>query len=111
MGYFKKGQCWEVKDTNHTYRFYVISDQVGAYFDVRCYAISYLDASRDPLYNTGEIYTMHGATFKKIANLIISSGHTRTHTDGCVCVKCKELFPYAEPNQDDGSFKCYRCRS
>lgn len=32
-------------------------------------------------------------------------------SDGCTCEKCKELFPYAEPNQKDGSFKCYSCRT
>jgi hypothetical protein len=27
-----------------------------------------------------------------------------------VCSKCGEIYPYADPNQDDGSFKCYSCR-
>lgn len=31
-------------------------------------------------------------------------------SNGCVCSKCEELYPYAEPNRDDGSFKCYSCR-
>ncbi len=30
--------------------------------------------------------------------------------DGCICTKCHELFPYAEPNQPDGSLICYSCR-
>lgn len=30
--------------------------------------------------------------------------------DGCDCKKCKEIFPYAEPNQDDGTLICYSCR-
>lgn len=30
--------------------------------------------------------------------------------DGCDCKKCKEFYPYAEPNQDDGTLICYRCR-
>lgn len=31
--------------------------------------------------------------------------------DGCVCTKCRELFAYAEPNQKDGTFKCFSCRN
>lgn len=31
--------------------------------------------------------------------------------DGCDCKKCKEYYPYAEPNQDDGTLICYKCRS
>jgi hypothetical protein len=32
-----------------------------------------------------------------------SCGHT--------CTKCREFYPYAEVNQDDGSFKCWGCRN
>lgn len=34
----------------------------------------------------------------------------KKNTDGCVCKKCKELYPYAEPNQSDGTLICYGCR-
>lgn len=34
----------------------------------------------------------------------------KDHSDGCVCKKCQELFPYAEPNQEDGTLICYACR-
>jgi hypothetical protein len=30
--------------------------------------------------------------------------------DGCDCKKCKEYYPYAEPNQEDGTLICYACR-
>lgn len=30
--------------------------------------------------------------------------------EGCICIKCEEFNPYAEPNQIDGTFKCYSCR-
>lgn len=30
--------------------------------------------------------------------------------DGCECKNCKEFYPYAEPNQDDGTLICYGCR-
>jgi hypothetical protein len=26
------------------------------------------------------------------------------------CKQCQEIYPYAEPNQKDGTFKCYSCR-
>ena len=29
---------------------------------------------------------------------------------GCVCVKCKEYCKFAEPNMEDGTFKCYSCK-
>lgn len=31
-------------------------------------------------------------------------------SDGCHCKKCKEFYPYAEPNQEDGTLICYSCR-
>lgn len=31
--------------------------------------------------------------------------------DGCDCVKCKEFYPFAEPNQDDGTLICFSCRN
>ena|ERR1700679_2675106 len=35
----------------------------------------------------------------------------KKNSDGCNCKKCKEYFPYAEPNQEDGvSLICYACR-
>lgn len=29
---------------------------------------------------------------------------------GCNCTNCKDFFQYAEPNQEDGTFKCWGCR-
>lgn len=31
--------------------------------------------------------------------------------EGCICAKCKEFYPYAEPNMDDGTLVCYSCRN
>jgi hypothetical protein len=31
-------------------------------------------------------------------------------SNGYNCQKCGELYPYAEPNQADGLFKCWGCR-
>lgn len=30
--------------------------------------------------------------------------------DGCRCTKCGNFYPYAEPNQEDGTLICYSCR-
>jgi len=32
-------------------------------------------------------------------------------SEGCVCKKCEDFFPFAEPNQDDKSFVCFACRN
>ena len=32
-------------------------------------------------------------------------------SNGCVCKKCGETFPYAEPNQKDGTLICWSCRN
>lgn len=34
----------------------------------------------------------------------------KKNKDGCSCKKCKEHYPYAEPNQKDGTLICYACR-
>lgn len=33
-----------------------------------------------------------------------------TGSDGMFCCHCHEFFSMAEPNQDDGTLKCYSCR-
>jgi len=30
--------------------------------------------------------------------------------EGCTCKKCKDFYPYAEPNMDKEQFVCYSCR-
>lgn len=31
--------------------------------------------------------------------------------EGCVCEKCKDFYPFAEPNMSNGSMICYSCRN
>jgi hypothetical protein len=33
------------------------------------------------------------------------------YPNGCCCTKCQEISLYAVPNQKDGTFKCYYCRT
>lgn len=38
-------------------------------------------------------------------------GQKKTVSEGMLCCRCKEFYPYANgPNQTDGTFKCYGCR-
>jgi len=39
-----------------------------------------------------------------------SNPETKEKSKGCVCKTCNEFSPYAESNQEDGSFKCYSCK-
>ena len=32
------------------------------------------------------------------------------YPNGCKCRECSEHYPYAEPNQQDGTLLCYSCR-
>lgn len=34
----------------------------------------------------------------------------KSYKDGCICTKCKELFPFSEPNQPDDTLICWACR-
>ena len=36
---------------------------------------------------------------------------TKKSKNGCICKKCEEIFPFAEPNQSDGTLICYYCRN
>lgn len=31
--------------------------------------------------------------------------------DGMICSSCKEFYKFSEPNQEDGTLKCWRCRA
>ncbi len=35
----------------------------------------------------------------------------KTQSEFEVCIRCKDKFYQAEPNQPDGTFKCYSCRN
>jgi hypothetical protein len=58
------------------------------------------DGSDDDYWNEGEFLSP-----------IVAPVVPQKKSEGCTCVKCKTFNPYAEPNQKDGSFKCYSCRN
>ena len=35
----------------------------------------------------------------------------RRSKNGYTCKSCGEIYPYAEPNRKDGSFRCWGCRN
>jgi hypothetical protein len=43
--------------------------------------------------------------------LYINNIKNKKIPDGMFCRKCQTFQQYAEPNQEDGSFLCYSCRS
>lgn len=36
---------------------------------------------------------------------------SKKYVDGMFCRNCHSYFPYAEPNQKDGTMLCYSCRN
>lgn len=44
-------------------------------------------------------------------SLISTQMHINSSVDGCSCSKCNDFARMASPNQDDGTFICYGCRS
>lgn len=40
----------------------------------------------------------------------VPAAEKKINKDGCRCKKCREFYPYAEANQEDGTLICYVCR-
>jgi hypothetical protein len=65
-------------------------------------------------YSEGEIFTFE-LDSSELEKSIEQNSETmvvkRTiKSAGCNCTNCKDFFQYAEPNQEDGTFKCWGCR-
>lgn len=43
--------------------------------------------------------------------LYVLNVKNKKYPDGMFCQKCKNWYPFAEPNQTDGSLVCYSCRN
>lgn len=54
----------------------------------------------------GDPFDIGGEALEEIKN----DAAKAVYKNGMCCKKCRELFPYAEPNQKDGSLICYKCR-
>lgn len=64
--------------------------------------------------HTGTTPINNGVTiplpFSLDGDVCTSAPAAKKKSDGCNCKKCKEFYPYAEPNQEDGTLICYQCR-
>jgi hypothetical protein len=68
--------------------------------------------------HTSSSYKYHSTQREYDHSLTMSSNgvvHSKVREpgemDGCVCNKCHNFYPYAEPNQEDGTLICYSCRT
>lgn len=43
--------------------------------------------------------------------LYLDHVRSKKYVDGMFCRNCRSYFPYAEPNQKDGTMLCYSCRN
>lgn len=41
---------------------------------------------------------------------VIVHKSSKKKSNGCICDKCGELYPYAEPNRAHDKFRCWSCR-
>lgn len=60
-----------------------------------------------------EFLTLLDAEFDKIQKIIDWNDLpvVKAKPAGMACNKCKDFNEYAEPNQQDGTHLCYRCRN
>lgn len=61
-----------------------------------------------PLPSDGKLFFMRADEDNKVADE--TTTENKPPMDGCTCAKCKQYYPFAEPNQSDGSLICYSCR-
>jgi hypothetical protein len=59
-------------------------------------------------------WCQYGSLYKEVHGMCTYDADvapvTQRNYHNLYCVRCGEHYPFAEPNQPDGSLKCYRCR-
>lgn len=60
--------------------------------------------------NTGGTWQTIAVPATPVEQITLDLPETKKKSEGCSCKKCKEFYPYAEPNQLDGTLICYACR-
>jgi len=64
--------------------------------------------------NGKEEWYLNGFSFSKEnfynRKIINTSEINISNNKSLICKSCKEIYPYAEPNQTDGSLICYSCK-
>ena len=58
-------------------------------------------------YTSGDLHEHLVSELELISNPSLS----KSSTTGCICRKCKTPNEFAAPNQSDGSYLCFECRS
>lgn len=66
-------------------------------------------------WSPGYSWSMKDKPSFRVMRLDANSGlgkiQTTTSSKGCVCKRCNSLNRWAEPNQPDGKYLCFECRS
>lgn len=61
--------------------------------------------------NEFDKFNLYGWAFSKHLNVVSNIVIVDKKENGCICFSCKEFYPYAQPNQTNGTLKCYSCRT
>jgi hypothetical protein len=66
------------------------------------------DEHQEEFWTGGEVFTYDAAT--GTGTTACSPKKIVEKSAGCTCTKCGDFYEYAEPNREDGTFKCWGCR-
>lgn len=58
----------------------------------------------------GQYYNIWAEWEKSKTSLVSGVSGSKAYPNGLNCKRCKELYPYAEPNQADGTLICFGCK-
>lgn len=111
---------FDVDFNDKRYRqFRIRTYEVIGFHDKRYYILlvpSMVDASFEL---TDDILLLHGLPAKYLSRYgfllreeaVGGRQKVDFYRDACMCCACKQYVPYAEPNQADGRFACYSCKT
>jgi hypothetical protein len=109
----KSNQLWDLDKGTWSARF-ATTDVSDGLVTATCYSVMYKDSSAFGTcpYDTGEEYEFDVADFESSEFSVMLVGFGEEDSKGFRCCECNDLHEFAtKPNQEDGTFKCYKCRS
>lgn len=68
-----------------------------------------MDAWRGSKWCSGYAWSLDGEQSFRVLR-VAAVAQVQSKSYGCHCAKCGNHFPFAEPNQADGSLVCWNCR-
>jgi hypothetical protein len=71
--------------------------------------MSDVDEYQEEFWSGGEVFSIIGVDLG-VGDSSTTTSKVVKKSEGCVCTKCGEFYQYAEPNQEDDTFKCWGCR-